>query len=321
MNKLNLRRLRVVSLLPSATEALCTIEGGSSLLVGRSHECNHPNEITDLPILTGQRTSEVWKDAKTVDSQVSQMLKNNESLYTIDEGLLEALKPDLILTQDICAVCAIDLPTVRRTASRMNPSPKIISLDPQGLEDVIEDVNVIGEAIGLHDEADQSVERLKARIQKVVNEALLETDNNHNPRKNVAFIEWPDPIYVGGHWTPQMIHLAGGKHPLNPSIGKSGAGKSFPISKDKLIESDPDIIIISPCGLKLHEALREAALLRGQEWWCRLSAFKKGNVFVVDGDAMFNRPGPRLVDALEWLFSIIHDRHDPILDSFPFKRL
>lgn len=313
---------RVVSLLPSATEAICAIEGGSSLLVGRSHECNWPHNITHLPILTGQRTSEEWTSAKAIDTQVSQMLKNNESLYTINESVLEDLKPDLILTQDICAVCAIDLPTVRRVAARMNPSPPVISLDPQGLDDVIEDIRVVGEALGMKEEANESAAKLRARIDKVVNEAALETNNHTQPRANVAFIEWPDPIYVGGHWTPQMIHLAGGAHPLNPSPdGGQGAGKSFPVSKEAFIESDPDIIVISPCGLKLPESQREAALLQEQEWSSNLRAFKEGNVWIVDGDAMFNRPGPRLVDALEWLFSIINDRPNSALDSFPSVRL
>ena len=307
---------RVVSLLPSASETLAAIEGGAAMLVGRSHECNYPQSIATLPILTGQRTSEEWKSAKEVDTEVSSMLKNNDSLYTINEKLLEELKPDVILTQDICAVCAIDLPTVRRIAARMNPSPMVVSLDPAGLDGVIDDLRRVGEVVKLQKNAMSSVKKLTDRI-----ENIKSVTSNILERPNVAFIEWPDPIYIGGHWTPQMIHLAGGSHPLNPSDGEQGAGKSFPVSAEDLSKSDPSIVIISPCGLKLPDALREAMLLEKQEWFRNLRAYRDNQVYVVDGDAMFNRPGPRLVDALEWLHAIMHAPGDPSENDFPYVKL
>ena len=300
---------RVASLLPSASEILCFI-GGQELLVARSHECNFPPDISHLPIVTSQTRSEEWTSAKEVDSTVSSMLSSNISLYRIDENKIKALQPHLILTQDICNVCAVDLVTVQHLAQQMHPnSPEILSLNPQSLGDVLDDILLVGDRVGLTEEAAQNRRELENRIQQARD---IADESDFTP--NVAFIEWPDPVYVGGHWTPQLIQMAGGSHPLNqaPSDVTLGAGKSFPIDIQKLVESDPDFIICAPCGLQLLQSIEEGQLLlKKHEAFRNLRAVKENRFIAVDGDAYFNRPGIRLVDALEWLVYVLHKDHHP----------
>eukprot|EP01059_Diplonema_ambulator_P036239 TRINITY_DN8969_c1_g2_i1.p1 TRINITY_DN8969_c1_g2~~TRINITY_DN8969_c1_g2_i1.p1 ORF type:complete len:596 (+),score=86.83 TRINITY_DN8969_c1_g2_i1:64-1851(+) len=303
---------RVCSVLPSATEVLCII-GGEEMLVGRSHEDNFPESIADRPVLTGQVTNKEWTSAREIDRQVSEFLKEGKSLYLLDEQLLSELRPDVILTQDICSVCAIDLDTVRRVAKSMFPSPKVVSLNPQNLEDVLKDFIIVGEAVGLLDESHAALKKFEDRIAK----AVSEVPSDATP-VNIAFIEWSDPIYVGGHWTPQIIQMAGGTHPLNPVKPSGGAGKSFAVPHKDVEASDPDIIIICPCGLKIPQATMEAHSLYSHEWFRNMRAVKNNKVYIVDGDAMFNRPGPRLVDCLEWLVSLLHDKLHLCPPSFPY---
>ena len=245
------QQLRVVSVLPSATEMLCFI-GGGHLLVGRSHEDNYPVSITHLPVVTGQLTS--FTTAVDVDKQVSSALSTGQSLYTIDEQLLTTLKPDVILTQDICAVCAIDLQTVQRLAARMSPQPRVVSLNPLSLGDVLDNLLQVGEAVGMEREAQAARAGLEARLRRA--DELVATSQaaaaaaaaakpasaaaegavaaGEAARPCVAFIEWPDPLYVGGHWTPQLIERAGGAHPLNPARPE-GAAKSFAVTAEAMI--------------------------------------------------------------------------------------
>ena len=262
--------LRVASVLPSATELLCYI-GGERLLVGRSHEDNYPSSITHLPVLTDQLISREWSSAKEVDSQVSAALSAGHSLYFLNTELLTSLHPDLILTQDLCSVCAIDLAEVNKVAAAMNPSPNVLSMNPQSLEDVIACCTTLGEAVGLQREALKARRSLEQRIEiaKSVADSILTGQGTRTtplPRVKIAFVEWSDPIYVGGHWTPQLIHMAGGYHTLNPGnegsdlpgcyVQIGGAGKSFPVTSAALIASDPDLIIVCPCGLTLPNAIR-----------------------------------------------------------------
>jgi hypothetical protein len=172
------------------------------------------------------------------------------------------------------------------------------------LDDVLRNITQVGEAVGLETKADIALTDLHARLNKVDECVALHKKINEQAPV-VAFIEWSEPIYFGGHWTPQLIERAGGCHPLNPSKGAAGAGKSFPVSSKTLVESDPDLIIACFCGLDLAATKREVSALQQQPWWSQLRATRSGRVALVDGDAMFNRPGPRLVDALEWLCSVL----------------
>jgi len=279
---------------------LCFI-GGTDLLVGRSHEDNFPKEITHLPVLTGQKTA--FTTAADVDAQVAASLSSGQSLYTLDEALIRSLAPDVILTQDICSVCAIDLMTVERLAATMTPRPRIVSLNPESFEDVLDNLLQVGEAVGRQAEAEHARASLLERIVEIDRLVAAST----RPPPSVAFIEWPDPIYVGGHWTPQLIQRAGGRHPLNIAPEGKGGGKSFAVSSEAVVASAPDLVIICPCGLDLAMTRKEAARLQATGWWSSLPAVQNDKVVLVDGDAYFNRPGPRLVDALEWLASTIQD--------------
>ncbi|HMN96436.1 MAG TPA: ABC transporter substrate-binding protein [Phycisphaerales bacterium] len=304
--------LRVVSLLPSATELLCAA-GGGGLLVGRSHECDWPPSIRDLPVLTGQRTLGIGEggDSASIDAQVRAALARGESLYTLDEARLRGLRPDVILTQDLCEVCSIDLRRVERVAATMTPSPAVVSLDPRSIEEVFDDLLKVGEATGLAAESEVAMVRLREEYWSAVDFV-----NPYVDGPEVAFLEWIDPLFVAGHWTPQLITAAGGRHALN-----AAGAKSRSIAPAELVESQPDRIVVSPCGLDVGATLRELERVRGTRWWNALPAVVEGRVAVVDGNQMFSRPGPRLVDAFRWLVGWINDRPEVVPADFPVRML
>ncbi len=316
--------MRIVSLLPSATEALCHIGGGQDL-VGRSHECDHPADIAHLPVLTGQRTPEA--SSAEIDESVSASLASGTSLYHLDEDALRELAADLILTQDLCDVCSIDLAAVRRVASSMAPEPAVLSLNPGGLEDVYDDLVRIGEATGRVREAQHAVVGLRERFHRAADHT-----NPYADAVNTLFLEWADPPYVGGHWTPQLIERAGGSHPLNPTEALPGsgagagahaahrvAGKSVRVETSAIVESRPQAVVLCPCGFTLERVEQEYELLSQHEWFRALPAFETGRIALVDGNEMFNRPGPRLIDAFEWLVGWLNDVPNLIPEGFPWR--
>lgn len=312
--------MRVVSLLPSATELLCAI-GGDELLVGRSHECDFPPQITDRPILTGQRTGPNGRQpadtltSAAIDAQVRAVLQSDErdadqSLYTLDVDRLRELQPDVILTQDLCEVCSIDLNTVRRVAASLRPVPVIVSLNPATLEDIFDDLLRVGEAVGRDEAARHVMVALRER-----HWAAREYVNAYIAGPEVAFLEWMDPLFAGGHWTPQLIEFAGGRHSLNPP-----GAKSRQIAPEELLETMPERLIVCPCGYSLNQIQCEMPTLEAQRWWKLLPAVRDQQVALVDGNQMFNRPGPRLIDALEWLVGWLNDRPELIPAGFPAQR-
>jgi len=316
--------MRVVSLLPSATETLCLL-GGSDLLVGRSHECDFPASIQDRPVLTAQITE--FTTPAEVDRQVSTALAEGRALYTLDTDLLADLRPDVILTQDLCEVCSIDLDTVRGAAAEMDPRPQIVALNPTTIEGVFDDVLTVGRAVGREMEGRDAVVRLRERLS-----AAQDYVPAFYEGPVTAFLEWTDPIFVGGHWTPQLIERAGGRHPLNPTSPALGsgagamaggaervAGKSRRATPEEVVETRPEALIVCPCGLDL-DATREAVqAIASEEWWRSLPAVRTGRVALVDGNQMFNRPGPRLVDAFEWLVGWLNDRPELMPRGFPWE--
>lgn len=333
--------MRVVSLLPSATETLCLLLGSAAqregvALVGRSHECDYTRAVLDLPALTGQVTDFRAQGAGGVDRAVSEALAAGRSLYTLDEALLAALRPDLILTQDLCEVCSIDLASVRRAAARLSPAPEVLALNPESLEDVLEDVTRVAGAIGMSREGDAAVADLRERL-----DAAGGYVNPYDDGQNLLFLEWTDPPFVGGHWTPQLIERAGGRHPLNPTgaraaaasaarggdgagAGEGGplaaaAGKSRRIAPEEIVASQPERIIVCPCGLSLEQARAETSALMERAWFRALPAVEAQRVAIVDGSQMFNRPGPRLVDAFEWLVGWLQERPAVIPKGFPWE--
>lgn len=284
--------MRVVSLLPSATDALLEI-GAADLLVGRSHECDAP-EIADRPVLTAPRT--VATTSAAIDAEVRSLAEGDAtSLYELDTEALAALAPDVILTQDICKVCSIDLQTVRRAAAAMPGPPVIVSLDPSSIEDVFEDVWRVGEAVGRTDAAEGAVVRLRDRFWSAVDYVNPYIDG---PR--LLVLEWIDPLFVAGHWTPDLVSRAGAQ----PVLAEPGAA-SREVTPEDVVAARPDRIVICPCGMTAEQAEAELPGLTAQDWWAGLPAVVAGEVEIVDGQRGFSRPGPGLVEhfvrLVEWI--------------------
>lgn len=304
--------MRVVSLLPSATELLCEV-GGASLLVGRSHECDEPASLAHVPVLTRSRLAPIGADGDSaaIDHAVRTALAEGSGLYEVDEAALRALRPDVILTQDLCEVCSVDLRTVERIAETMDPRPRIVNLNPVSIEDVFDDLLRVGEAVGLHEAAERALVALREAYWSAIDYVTPYTDG-----PEVAFMEWTDPIFIGGHWTPQLIETAGAHHGLNPPGARSRA-----VSPDELVAAGPERVIVCPCGLGLEATRTQLPALTSQRWWNKLPAVVEGGVAIVDGNRMFSRPGPRLVDAFRWLVGWINERPEVIPPGFPVEHL
>ena len=332
--------MRVVSLLPSATELICTIldehdddehddEVGvvGVQLVGVSHECDHPPAfVKDLPQLTSSTIK--FTTSADVDKQVRAHLNTGQGLYSVDKALLDELRPDVIVTQSLCKVCSVDFCVVEQLATAMDNKPKLVDTNPQSLVEVLDDLVRVGNALNLEREALEARRKLEARIDAVRSLARSRTTGttgttgtNEN-QASVVVLEWTEPLFIGGHWTPQLVAIAGGRHPLNPATQETGAGKSTTVTSDQLRACDPDVIVIAPCGLDLEKTIQESKVLIESPWWPELKAVRNNRVFLVDGNQMFNRPGPRLVDALEWLATVLHEGASfEGVSAFPAMRL
>ncbi|EFJ53120.1 hypothetical protein VOLCADRAFT_55499 [Volvox carteri f. nagariensis] len=288
--------MRVVSLLPSATEILALI---GAEIVGRSHECDWPEAVREnVPALTGAYNK--FENSAQMHDAVTESLSSGQGLYWLDSERLAQLRPDAIVTQSLCSVCAVDLDIVRKATTKIFPPPRIIDTNPMSLQDVISDVRRLGTELGLA----QSGEAAAAALQERVDRAVA----------RVVFLEWTDPLFPGGHWTPQMVHMAGGV----PDRG-GGALPSKQIDPTEVTDMDPDLIIIAPCGLDLKSTRKEMAALEEKQWWRGLRAVRGGRVALVDGNQHFNRPGPRLVEALEWLVGLLANRDDLMPLDFPWE--
>ena len=303
--------MRVVSLLPSATEILCRI-GAGEMLVGRSHECDFPPEVSDRPVLTAARTR--GQSSGEIDREVRETLRSGDgaSLYRLDEAALRDLQPDVILTQDLCEVCSIDLRTVQRVAAGMARPPMVVNLNPGTVWDVLDDVLRVGEVVGRADAAQRAMVELREAWWSAVDFV-----NPYVPGPEVLFLEWCDPPFGGGHWTPEMVQAAGGRH----SLGQPGS-KSRQLSPEEIIEAAPERVVICPCGFSLDRAWQEMEVLQGTRWWPLLPAVVEGRpdaIAVVDGNQMFNRPGPRLVDAFRWLVGWLNGRPELVPAGFPVR--
>jgi ABC-type Fe3+-hydroxamate transport system substrate-binding protein len=316
--------MRVVSLLPSATELLFAA-GGGELLVGRSHECDFPPAALAAPVLTSARIAHTAGagapaavDEAAIDAAVRASLAAGESLYRIDEDLLRALAPDVILTQDLCEVCSIDLRSVERVAAMLPSRPHIVNLNPTTVWQVLDDLLAVGEAVGRASSAQAAATMLRDRLWTAAEQGTPFTDG-----PGVLFLEWTDPPFVGGHWTPELITLAGGTHPLNPAGAKSRVA-----TPEEIVASAPELVVVAPCGLPLAAVRESVRALERAPWWNELPAVRAARaaaaagraattVQLVDGNQMFNRPGPRLVDAFEWLVGWLNQRDELIPADFP----
>ncbi len=316
--------MRVVSLIPLATEILGLL-GASSSLVGRSHQCDHPPEAAHTPILTDQRTA--YTSPSDVDRQVSRSVSLGQSLYHLDSDRLRTLAPDLVITQALCEVCSIDLDTVRSAVRELDPEPVLLTLHPESMEDLYDDIMRIGAALGCESRAQHEVVRLRERFHEAADYV-----NPYTEPVNTLFLEWTDPPFVGGHWTVQLLERAGASHPLNPTAPLPGAGsgagaqgahriagKSVRVTPDEIVDAAPQAIIICPCGVPLDRVHDEADALAELDWFRSLPAFDAGRIALVDGNQMFNRPGPRLVDAFRWLVGWLNDVEHLMPEEFPWS--
>lgn len=316
--------MRVVSLLPSATELLFAA-GGGDLLVGRSHECDFPAGALAAPVLTSARIAHTAAadapaavDEAAIDAAVRASLASGDSLYRIDEELLRTLAPDVILTQDLCEVCSIDLRSVERIAATLANRPRVVNLNPTTVWQVLDDLLAVGGAVGRAAAAQAAATQLRDRLWTAAEQGTPFTDG-----PGVLFLEWTDPPFVGGHWTPELIALAGGAHPLNAAGAKSRIA-----TPDEIVASAPALVAVAPCGLPLAAVRESMRSLERRPWWNELPAVRTAradlaagrtprSVMLVDGNQMFNRPGPRLIDGLEWLAAWIQGRPDLAPHGFP----
>ncbi len=285
--------MRIVSLLPSATEILFDIGAGADV-VGITHECDFPPQAQHLARLTSSALPHAGSAAE-IDRHVRRSLHQGSSLYYLDADLLEKLAPDLIVTQELCAVCAVSYEIVSRAARRLSSDPRIVSLEPSSLEDVYANILTVGELTGRGTRASHLVDDLRER-ERLVRERVA-----GRSRPRVLLLEWTDPLMSAGHWTPGLIEIAGGA----PVLSNAGTN-SKKIDLHAIYDADPDVIIIAPCGFGVEKAREAANALRPVPGWNDLRAVQSASVACLDGNAYVNRPGPRLIDTAEIFEQIFH---------------
>jgi iron complex transport system substrate-binding protein len=288
--------MRIISLLPSATEIVCQL-GLESQLVGVSHECDFPPSVNRLPRLT---SSGVHNHAKSRDihQSVAEILKNSISVYDLDVKQLKSLDPDFIITQDLCDVCAVSFQQVQQACEQeLGKKAQIISLKPCWLNDIWEDLERVARTLGVREPYLSFKKEVDGRIEYIQN--AIPDDPKF--KKNILTVEWFDPIFVGGMWVPEMIEIVGGTY-LFAEPGQ----KAWQVTKEKFSEIEPDVVVIKPCGFKLDQTLQEMELIKNTFPWEKWPALKNSGVYLVDGNAYFNRPGPRIMDSLEILAYCTH---------------
>jgi iron complex transport system substrate-binding protein len=284
--------MRIVSLIPSATEIVAALGGGADL-VGRSHECDFPDGVAALPALTAPRIH-LGGGSAAIHAEVTRALTDGIAIYRVDLDMLAELRPDVIVTQDQCEVCAASLAQVEEAVCAVLPTrPTIVSLKPSVLADVFDDFHRVGSAIGR--DARDAAGALRRRLD-AVSERARET------RPRLAFLEWVDPLMGPGLWTPELIALAGAE----PVFGAAGAHTRARSAGD-LRDADPDIILVAPCGYEVEQSLAERHVLEALPGWRDLAAVRAGRVAIADGNAFFNRPGPRLAESAEIVATVISD--------------
>jgi iron complex transport system substrate-binding protein len=286
---------RVVSLLPAATEMVCAL-GATGQLVGRSHECDFPPEICALPACTAAKL-DAAADSGRIDRQVKNIRQSGGSLYQLDVPRLQALRPDLILTQAQCDVCAISLADVEAIVRQWpGRQPQIVSLAPNRLAEIWTDIRAVAEALELGEPGREVLRALKTRVVDIIEKTCV---LKHRP--TVACIEWIEPLMAAGNWVPELVELAGGTN-LAGEPGKHSNWMDWPT----LVKLNPEIIIAMPCGFSLARTRAEMTALTQRPEWPKMQAVKNRRVFVTDGNQYFNRPGPRIVESLEMLAEMIH---------------
>lgn len=277
--------MRIVSFLPAGTEIAYAI-GAGELMVGRSHECDYPPEVKSLPVVSRPALHLEGLSQASIDSAVANRLKSGESLYEVDEVLLRELEPNLVLTQDLCQVCAPSGTELTRALKELPSQPEVLWLTPQNMAQIEENILAVGVATQRSEVATSIVAHNRARIAAVV-DAVCDV-----PLRRVVFLEWTDPLFCGGHWVPEMVALAGGDDPL----GKSGAD-SERMTWDDVRDAKPEMIFVAPCGYGLDKATEMARAV---------PSVAGATVYALDANAYFARPGPRVAEGIELLAHLMH---------------
>jgi iron complex transport system substrate-binding protein len=286
---------RIVSLLPSATEIVCAL-GLEDALVGVTHECDYPPTVLSRPALTASRISHQTMSSCEIDHAVRSQLDGHGSIYDLDEKLLRELSPDLIITQELCEVCAVSYKQVERAARAFEAGPRVLSLEPNTIRDILDNILTVGRMTNREAEAETVVGELTVRLDAL---AVALTEVASRPRTLV--LEWLEPPFAPGHWVPEQVAFAGG----DPAFGAAGE-KSRTTTAEEIAAYAPEVIVLAPCGYyraDVLSALEGARLPRG---WHELPAVREGRVWAVDAAAYFSRPGPRVVDGAEILARVIH---------------
>ena len=287
--------MRIVSLLPSATEIVCAL-GLEDALVGITHECDYPLSVAGKARLTSSRISHETMTSAEIDHAVRSQLDGHGSIYHLDEARLRELKPDLILTQELCEVCAVSYKTVERAARMFDAEVTVVSLEPNSIADIFDNIRTVGRLTGREREADDLVRSLSARLDRI-----REKTASIERRPRTLMLEWLEPPFAPGHWVPEQVAIAGGDH----AFGKAGQ-RSVTTNAEEIVAYSPEVVVLIPCGYYKEDILRQLPNARLPEGWNDLPAVRSGEVWATDATAYFSRPGPRVVEGAEILAKILH---------------
>jgi iron complex transport system substrate-binding protein len=288
---------RIISLIASSTEIVCAL-GFEGQLVGRSHECDYPPSVKALPVCTAPKFNPNGTSLE-IDQRVKEILEKSLSVYRVDSAILEQLRPDVIITQSQCEVCAVSLKDVEQAVYELvSSNPRIVSLEPNALVDVWADIQRVAEALSAPDRGVKLVTRLQQRMAVIANKARLLPE-----QPTVACIEWIEPLMAASNWMPELVEMAGGANLFGL------AGKHSPwLTWEQLVEANPEVILVLACGYDISKAREEMPALTSKPEWPQLSAVRNRRVYITDGNQYFNRPGPRLVESLEILAEMFHPK-------------
>jgi len=288
--------MRIISLLPSATEIVCQL-GLENHLVGVSHECDYPASVNNLPRLTSSGINHYAK-SRDIHRSVEEILRNSISVYDLDLQRLKSLDPDYIITQDLCDVCAVSFQQVQQACEQeFGKKARIISLKPCWLHDIWDDLEHVADVLGATD----SYRSFKSKVDRKIKTIRNVVQDGPEFNKNILTVEWLDPVFVGGMWVPEMIEIVGGSFML-----AERGQKARQVIREDLDKIEPDVVIFKPCGFKLEQTVKEMDLIKNTFPWEKWPALKNSGVYLVDGNAYFNRPGPRILDSLEILAHCTH---------------
>src|SRR5713226_5601107 len=288
---------RIVSFLPSATEMAFALGLGDQL-VGITHECDYPPEVKGKPVVVRNFLPIEQMSQPEIDAAVSQRMRAGLSLYQVDEKLLQELAPDIIMTQDLCQVCAPSGNEVSQALNLLPKKPQILWLTPKSLEEILDNLRELGQATGRLKEAEELIAAGRGRLEK-----LASVTRTLSQRPRVSCLEWLDPVYCSGHWMPEMVEIAGGID----ALARKGTD-SVRIPWDDVLEWAPEVLIITPCGFNVDKVIEQTARLFNYPGWSELPAVRDGCVYAVDANSYFARPGPRVVEGTELLAHLIHPK-------------